>query len=211
METKVCNKCHKEQFVTEFKADPRNKSGIQGICTSCHRDWQRKKREERRLGIGVIPVTEKVCNRCDANKPADKFYKDSSCSDGLSTLCKECRNKSMTKWRDENRDKYNKIMREYRASNKDKFKDIELRRTYGIGLAEYKDMHEAQGGVCSKCKKPQEGIRPLCVDHDPATNKQTGIRVRALLCYKCNRDQHVLDNKEAFIQSTAYDTKHKAS
>lgn len=211
MESKICNKCSREQPVDQFKFDSRNKSGRQGICTSCHKNWQRKKREDRRNGIGVVPVSEKECNRCKKVKPSDKFYKDSACSDGLSTLCKECRNESMTKWRNENRAKYNANMREYRASDKDKFKDIDLRRTYGIGLDVYKTMYDAQGGVCAKCKKPQLGIRPLCVDHDPTTTKKTGIRVRALLCYKCNRDQHVIDNKDAWVQSVNYDTKYKVS
>lgn len=201
---KTCNKCGQDKNFTEFKKDPRNKSGLTGICTPCHKAWQQNRRAERRSGAAPIKiVTEKKCNRCETVKIAALFYKDVACADGLSTLCKVCRNQSMTKWRDNNRDKYNKNMRDYRANNPEWAKDNDLRRSYGIGLEDYKRMLNEQGNVCAKCKKPQEGIRPLCVDHDHETDK-----VRALLCYKCNRDQHVMDNKDAFTQATAYHKKH---
>ncbi len=209
MNTKTCSKCNKEQPTTEFKKDTRNKDGLQSACTSCHREYQRKRREQIRAGVGIKRVTEKQCNRCEETKPANMFYKDSACADNLSTLCKNCRNGSMQKWRENNRDKYNKNMRDYRANNPDWAKDVDLRRCYGIGLEEYNAMLKAQNNTCAKCGKEQLGIRPLCVDHDPSSSKETGIRVRGLLCYKCNRDQHVMDNQEAREAAVAYDIKHK--
>lgn len=202
---KVCNKCRKERPLTEFKADPRNKGGLTGICTPCQKEWQRSRREARRNGTAPLKVvTEKTCNKCEQTKSIAEFYKDSGCSDGHSTLCKPCRNQSMGKWRDDNRERYNKNMRAFRASNPDKAKDVDLRRCYGIGLDDYKRMWAEQKGVCAKCSKPQKGVRPLCVDHD----HETGV-VRQLLCYKCNRDQHVVDNTEAFQRSVEYRTKHR--
>lgn len=202
---KTCNKCNSERNESEFKKDPRNKSGLTGICTPCSKDWQRQRREARRNGtVPIKVVTEKKCNRCEAVKSSADFYKDAACSDGLSTLCKVCRNGSMTNWRNNNRDRYNKNMRDFRANNPEWAKDTDLRRTHGISLEDYKRMFTDQKGVCAKCGKPQLGIRPLCVDHDHATGK-----VRQLLCYKCNRDQHVLDNEVALAQSTEYAKRHK--
>lgn len=209
MNTKTCSKCKNSKQFSEFKKDTRNKDGLQSACTSCHKDYQRKRREQIRSGVGVKQVVEKRCNRCKEVKPSNLFYKDSACADNLSTLCKVCRNDSMQAWRENNRDKYNKNMRDFRANNQDWAKDNDLRRCYGIGLEEYKAMLSAQGGVCAKCSKPQQGIRPLVVDHDPSTNKETGIRVRALLCYKCNRDQHVMDDVDAHKHSTEYHLKYK--
>lgn len=207
--TKTCSRCQVSRLLIEYKKDKRNKDGLQSACTTCHKQYQQKRRAEIKAGIGVRIVSEKKCNRCQETKSAEMFYKDSACSDNLSTLCKVCRNGSMQNWRDSNRDKYNKNMRDFRANNRDWAKDNDLRRCYGIGLEEYAAMFEAQNGLCAKCKRAQEGIRPLVVDHDPTTTKETGIRVRALLCYKCNRDQHVMDNKEAYDAAVAYDLKHK--
>lgn len=202
---KTCNKCSLSKEESEFKKDPRNRDGLNGICTPCQKEWQRKRREGRRSGVVPLKeVTEKVCNRCETMKAVADFYKDSACSDGYSTLCKICRNQSMSKWRTNNREKYNKNMRDFRAKNPDWAKDTDLKRTHGIGLEDYNRMLAEQGSVCAKCQKPQVGVRPLCVDHNHSTGK-----VRQLLCYKCNRDQHVLDNKEAYDASVAYDKKHK--
>lgn len=58
-----------------------------------------------------------------------------------------------------------------------------LARKYGMTLADYESMLEAQGGVCAICKQPPRGLRDkyLHVDHDHDTGK-----VRALLCHFCN-------------------------
>lgn len=66
--------------------------------------------------------------------------------------------------------------------------DSHLHRTYGIREADYWAMHEAQGGVCAICSKPESKISNmngkvirLCVDHCHTTGG-----VRALLCADCN-------------------------
>ncbi len=59
-----------------------------------------------------------------------------------------------------------------------------LLRNYGITLADYGAMLEAQGGRCLLCGKPHGEGRSgvLHVDHDHDTG-----RVRGLLCTRCNR------------------------
>lgn len=202
---KTCNKCLISKHETEFKKDPRNKSGLQGICKQCNKEWQKKRRVERQEGkVSLIEITNKCCNKCESIKPTAEFYKDSGCADGYSTLCKVCRNLSMTSWRDKNREKYNKNMRDWRKNNPEEVKDHDLRRTYGIGLDEYNKMKGEQSSVCAICKEPPKGKRPLVVDH----NHRTG-RVRGLLCYGCNRALHVLESHELLEAAMSYLDKHE--
>lgn len=63
-----------------------------------------------------------------------------------------------------------------------------LKRKYGISIAEYETMHQAQNGLCAICGQPEtcmshhtNGAKRLSVDHNHKTGK-----VRALLCWRCN-------------------------
>lgn len=197
---KTCNKCDKEKPEYEFKKDLRNKSGLQGICKDCNKAWQQKRREDRQSGlVEVIQIFNKCCNKCDTTKPVEEFYKDSGCADGYSTLCKICRNESMSKWRDNNREKYNASMRDWRKNNPEEVKDHDLRRTYDISLADYNRMKEEQNHVCAICQCSPKGKRPLVVDHRHADGK-----VRGLLCYGCNRALHVLESISLLQKAQTY-------
>lgn len=60
---------------------------------------------------------------------------------------------------------------------------------YGITLAEYTALFEAQSGACAICKEPPRGVRPLHIDHDHsccASTPACGKCVRGLLCGPCN-------------------------
>jgi len=83
----------------------------------------------------------------------------------------------------------------------------ELRRKYGIGLAEYESLVEKQSDACAICGTTDKGIargkiRYWSVDH----NHETG-QVRALLCQKCNSliglandDIEVLERAISYLQ-----------
>lgn len=60
-------------------------------------------------------------------------------------------------------------------------RDAYYRRVYGISLADYECMAEAQGKRCAACGEEWRGERRLHVDHD-----HTSGRVRGLLCQVCN-------------------------
>lgn len=75
-------------------------------------------------------------------------------------------------------------MRKYYAANKGKWRESDLRRKYGITLAQYDELKAKQGGGCAICKatvgEAKRG-RALYVDHD-----HTSGEVRGLLCGRCN-------------------------
>lgn len=62
-----------------------------------------------------------------------------------------------------------------------------LKKQFGLSLADYDNMNIAQAGLCAICRKretvkdSQGNVRPLAVDHCHRTGK-----IRGLLCSNCN-------------------------
>jgi hypothetical protein len=76
--------------------------------------------------------------------------------------------------------------RAWNAANPDKVRQANwrkgLRRMYGITVAEWQAMLDAQDGRCAVCRTDTPGGRGLFhVDHSHSTG-----RIRALLCTNCN-------------------------
>lgn len=69
----------------------------------------------------------------------------------------------------------------YHAAHRNGVRDRHLQKRYGISLATYAQMLEAQGGVCAICGGSNASGRRLAVDHCHKTG-----RVRKLLCSTCN-------------------------
>ncbi len=89
--------------------------------------------------------------------------------------------------------------------------DSDMRKKYGIGIAEFKAMMTAQRGLCAICGQPEKHkmngrIRGLAIDHDHRTGK-----ARELLCQNCN---HLIgcvdDDKAILLKAVDYLDKHKA-
>lgn len=89
----------------------------------------------------------------------------------------------MRQWALANPDKVADRMAAVRGSAAKKLSDRKsyLKRKYGMTLAEYERMFEAQGGVCAICDEARPEERALHVDHD----HETGV-IRGLLCFRCN-------------------------
>jgi uncharacterized protein len=79
------------------------------------------------------------------------------------------------------RDERREYLRNYNAANKSRRRERELKKSYGISLAEYVQIFDSQKGVCAICQTSDWGKRSPFVDHDHATGK-----VRAILCARCN-------------------------
>lgn len=97
------------------------------------------------------------------------------------------------KWREANRERHNERQTAWLKANPHKryryVRNGDLKKKYGISLAQYEMMVEVQGGRCANLgcdfrqeRDPTQGQpATLYVDHD----HQTG-RIRGLLCRDCN-------------------------
>lgn len=75
-----------------------------------------------------------------------------------------------------------------------------LLKKYGITLADYNDILNAQNGRCAICLcKPR--TKNLAVDHNHGTGE-----VRGLLCYRCNHGLlgHAHDSEEMLERALEY-------
>ena len=128
----------------------------------------------------------KICNVCSKEKLVEEFHKDSSKKDGACSTCKPCAKK---------RAQENHLANPLRA------KDYNLRRYYGIALADYLEMLEAQNGRCKICGTDAPGGKgTFHVDHCHDSEK-----VRGLLCHSCNVGLgHFKDSKTLLLKATLY-------
>jgi hypothetical protein len=117
----------------------------------------------------------KQCSKCNQTKPLSDFYIIPK-SGNPHGSCKEC-------FKVASRASREKLGREHR-------KNYELRWHYGIGLEEYSEMFDEQGGKCV-CGATEGRLdrKSLFVDHD----HETGL-IRGLLCNKCNRAIGLVDD-----------------
>lgn len=108
----------------------------------------------------------KVCRHCGETKRYDEFYGDRKAKDGCRPECKACNLAiraekyaadpqryidRVKKWQQANPERLNQYRREYRRRPERKAADREgyLQRKYGITVADFERMLEAQGGVCA--------------------------------------------------------------
>jgi hypothetical protein len=87
---------------------------------------------------------------------------------------------------------------EWRAKRVEQERERRYRRLYGISVAEYDELLEAQNGACAICQRPPK-TRRLAVDHDHKTGA-----LRGLLCFRCNATLHNRVTAEWLELATAY-------
>lgn len=103
--------------------------------------------------------------------------------------------------------------RRWRKLNPDKAKSTLLKKQFGIGLNDYIEMFERQGGKCYICGIPGNVFSEkknlsttLVVDHCHKTGK-----IRKLLCYGCNTGLGLFkDNPAVLRRAAAYIKEHSA-
>ncbi|KKK82008.1 hypothetical protein LCGC14_2807690 [marine sediment metagenome] len=112
-------------------------------------------------------LTKKKCRKCKIEKKLSEFYKTNQNSFGYTSQCKQCRRKTVSS---------------YRKNNKSKINATRIKSTYGITIDEWKSLFEKQKGCCAICETHQsKEVRTFHTDHCHTTGK-----VRGLLCRACN-------------------------
>lgn len=170
-------------------------------------------------------LVEKKCSKCTLSKGIDSFYLDNRAKDKLARKCKDCSKQDVAewakthqpqirdnykrwskknpealrfhrnKWSKENREKMSESRRAWSEKNKEKIKNKNLIYNFGITLSDYEELLKQQNGVCALCFHVSTDGRQLCVDHCHDT-----LRVRGLLCTKCNTGIGLLKEDVELLQ-----------
>ena len=120
-------------------------------------------------------MSTKMCNKCGETKELDLFFSDKSKPDGKTTICKECKKKSIAAWRAANPEKHKNIYqfhnRKYCKNNPDARR--ESRKEANVGRSkrvrqntpEWSDMSKI-AGIYKKAREmsKEQGIQ-YHVDH----------------------------------------------
>lgn len=103
----------------------------------------------------------------------------------------------------QNRAKFLAARAQYAKTHPRAVKNLHLRAQYGISLEDYEYLVREQNGVCAICRKPEQAkrlgkVRILSTDHDHST-----LRVRGLLCAKCNSVLGYMNDDPALLRAAA--------
>lgn len=144
------------------------------------------------------------CTECDCWFASEHFFRTKTNSSGLTSRCRSCHIAQSIRTRDPERHRKTKLasVRRQRAANPARFRELELKRAFGISLADYEGLCATQGGVCAICKRPERDTlgRRLAVDHDHDTGA-----IRGLLCRNCNTGLGMLgDSVDRIVAAANY-------
>lgn len=184
---KPCRQCQQIKPLIEFRIKRENRDGRVNRCKACERA-----NHDQRLAE-IDPSSPKTCRTCGESKPLGEFREAHRMLDGRENKCRVCRNAHHAA--------HQRSPEGWAAKE-----NARLRKTFGITLAEYDAMLEAQGGVCPICCQPDNPMKGsgkvsrLAVDHDHTTGA-----VRGLLCATCNTAIGLLnDDPDATFRAFAY-------
>jgi len=134
-------------------------------------------------------MNTKICTLCGRDKPLGEYSKRKNSEPWLKSACKEChRTRAKAYW------KRNPLPKEVQ-------RERNLKKSFGIGIAQYNELLSAQGGLCAICGSDTCVTgRNLAVDHNHVTGK-----IRGLLCHPCNTAIGLLrDDKETLLKAIMY-------
>ncbi len=158
---KRCGRCRVLKLVTEYPPCKAGKDGLYSYCRPCHKEYQKERHpnrkeldEKKARRVGLKKQRLKTCTSCKTIHPYKDFYSDPRHTDGLQSICKDC-------WNVKGNAKY-------------------LKKEYGLTVAEFHQLLDAQDGCCAICYRPPKKNR-FNIDHCHKTH-----RIRALLCVNCN-------------------------
>lgn len=134
-----------------------------------------------------------ICSKCNQLLTEDNWGK----SDKLHGyyVCKSCKNKVVSKWKRNNKDKMRETCRRFRAKGGQKQKEREawghIKYAYGLSREECETQLKLQNRLCNICGKS----RKLVIEHCHKTNK-----FRGYTCKGCNSKIAWLENYTSKIE-----------
>jgi hypothetical protein len=101
---KLCSRCKKWKYHSEFYKNRRSKDGLSSRCKDCERERIGYKNKSSKTYLRfedrhrvVNGIKEKFCRKCDKWKNESEFYRNKSTKDGLDGRCKECSHEAARK------------------------------------------------------------------------------------------------------------------
>jgi len=197
---KECTKCHNslEVNLKNFYQVKQRKDGFDDLCRSCRNSYHREQKAKtqglsRKVARDKAEARESAETHCECKtclksleKNLDNFYENPKTKDGLSKVCRECRNARL---RMKNKDPENRQKTRER---------IQVKK---VKLVMYK------GSTCHHCEVPYTGSNACIFDFhhtDEGTKEFTisgsmyksmdALKAEAdkciLLCSNCHREVH---------------------
>lgn len=210
--TKICVICSTKKQLTEFSKNSGTVDGRASYCRACdsqrHKERRLRNLEKHKDGPSVA---EKRCPRCKTIRDASEFPHNPTTHTGLASYCLDCSREYAQKRASLShvRERSRQSQKEARANDPERFFGYALKKNYNITVEDYKQMMEAQGGVCAICGGPNPDGRRLHVDHDHECcgerGRSCGKCVRGLLCTRCNQGLgSFMDSPEVLRNAIAY-------
>lgn len=200
---KTCSKCGKRKSASRFYNQTRSRDGLSSHCKDCM-DAARARNRQRMAAAAPEPPAKKRCRKCGTTKPSRDFSTNKSSSDGLYAYCKACKAAMVQDHRDRNRDTINKKarMRSATPEGRRKVRDGNLKSKFGITHSDFERMLRKQGGVCAICHQaPVAGEKHFAVDHCHNTPAGEPLKLRGILCAKCNRALGLAQDDASLLKS----------
>ena len=134
--------------------------------------------------VGARPTAKHILRRQNTDRPfgPDNWFWSSPVSENGSGYTKKERAEYARLWR---------------SKNPLRSKDGDLKKMFGISLAEYEEMLNKQDGKCAICRQVDKNFR-LAVDHC-----HTSKKIRGLLCSQCNRGIGMFKDKSELLERAA--------
>ncbi len=126
--------------------------------------------------------------------------------------CKRCKNEISLQWKKNNPEKVkNSILKEKFKENYPIRKRVAVLRKYGLSIKDYEILLKKQNGLCYICGKEETALdwrykklKMLSVDHCHSSEKEGIMKIRRLLCSRCNyvlgRIEDSIELSEKFTQ-----------
>lgn len=153
--------------------------------------------------VSPVPEGDFRLHRIDSNLP----YSKENCEWRESRYTKDKYSESQLK------SIRNEVRKENARDSHDpvKHRQRSLKSNHGITVDQYQEMHDAQGGKCDICGKPEtktggrsKGILPLSVDHCHKTRQSGASKgIRGLLCQACNIGLGKFDDDPELLRRAA--------